>query len=202
MKRIGVLPLLLLPALAFAQSNVEEISYHYLDLGLLEADIDAAGADLEGSGLGFEYSVDVRDHVHLFGAYQSFEIDDVEEGDAASKLFGIGTHWDLTQKLSVFGRLAYTDVDLDLGTGNFGDDGATVSGGVRYMFGDGWEVRGGADYVSLDDGGSDTFFTIGGNFFITDVVALSLDLDDRDDTTTALLGLRFYWDNDAGPRRR
>src|SRR5690606_37924758 len=128
-------------------------------------------------------------------------IDDVD-GDAARKLFGIGTHWDLTQKLSVFGRLAYTDVDLDLGAGNFGDDGATVSGGVRYMIGDGWEVRGGADYVSLDDGGSDTFFTIGGNFFITDVVALSLDFEERDDTTTALVGLRFYWDNDVGPRRR
>jgi hypothetical protein len=200
MKRIGVLPLLWLPVLGLAQPQVDEISYHYLEVGFVDADLDVPGADLDGDGYGLEYSVDVRDHVHLFTSWERFDIDDID-GDSTRKLFGIGTHWNLTPKLSVFGRFAYTDVALDLGGGNVGDDGAAVMGGVRYMFGNGWEVRGGAEYVNLDDGGSDTFLTIGGNFFLTDVVALSLDIDDRDGSRVALLGLRFYWDNDAGPRR-
>lgn len=207
MKHLGMLPLLLLPALGFAQANVDEISYHYLELGFVDVDLDAPGADLEGDGASFEYSVDVRDHVHLFAGYESFDIEGVDaaaasvEGDSTRKLFGIGTHWDLTGRLSVFGRVAYTDVALDLGAGNVGDDGAALIGGARYMFGNGWEIRGGAEYVNLDDGGSDTFLTIGGNLFLTDVVALSLDIDDRDGTTAALLGLRFYFDNDPGPGR-
>lgn len=202
MKRIGVLPLLCLPALGVAQPQVDEISYHYLETGLVDVDIDVPGGeDLGGDGYSFEYSVDVRDHIHLFASYEHFEIDDVD-GDAARKLLGIGTHWGLTDNLSVFGRFAYTDVDLDVGAGNVSDDGATVIGGLRYMFGNGWEVRGGAEHVDLDDGGSDTYFTIGGNLFLTDVVALSLDIDDRDDDRVALLSLRFYWDNDPGPRRR
>ena len=202
MKRIGVLPLLWLPALGLAQPQVDEISYHYLEVGFVDADLDVPGGeDLGGDGYGFEYSVDIRDHVHLFGAYERFDIDDID-GDATRKLLGIGTHWGLTPKLSVFGRFAYTDVALDVGGGNVGDDGATVMGGLRYMFGNGWEVRGGAEHVELDDGGGETYFTFGGNVFLTDVVALSLDFDDRDGDTVALLSLRFYWDNDSGPSRR
>ncbi|MBN1237996.1 MAG: outer membrane beta-barrel protein [Gammaproteobacteria bacterium] len=202
MKRIGVLPLLCLPALGLAQPQVEEVSYHYLEAGFVDADIDVPGGeDLSGDGYGFEYSVDVRDHVHLFGAYERFDIEDID-GDATRKLFGLGTHWGLTDKLSVYGRFAYTDVALDVGTGNVGDDGAAVMGGVRYLFDNGWEVRAGAEHVDLDDGGTETYYTVGGNLFLTDIVALSLDVDDRDGDMVALLGLRFYWDNDPGPRRR
>lgn len=201
MKRIGVLPLLWLPALGLAQTQIDEISYHYLETGLVDGDVDDPNTDLGGNGYGFEYSIDIRDHVHLFAGYERFDIDEVD-GDSTRKLIGFGTHWNLTPRLSAFGRVAYTDVALDLGTGNVNDDGAAVIGGLRYLFDGGWEIRGGAEYVSLDEGDSDTYLTVGGNVFLTDVVALSLDFDDRDGTTVTQLSLRFYWDNDPGPRRR
>ena len=200
MKRTGALTLLLLPALGLAQSVAEEPSYHYLEMGLVDVDLDAPGQNLGGDGYQFEYSVEVRDHVHLFGAYETFEIDDVD-GDGARKLLGIGAHFNPLEKLSVFGRVAYTDVDLDVGIGNVGDDGVSAIGGVRYLIGDGWEIRGGAEYVTLDQGGSDTFATVGGDFYLTDVVALTLDVDDRNGTTVAMLGFRFYFDNDPGSSR-
>lgn len=196
MKRIGWLSFLCcVPGFAVAQANVEASSFHYLELGLVDLELDVPGPNLDGKGYRFEYSTEVRDHVHLFAGYEGLELDDVD-GDTARKMLGIGVHYRPWQKLSVFGRAAWTDVDVDLGAGNVGDDGYAVSGGVRYMIGDGWEVRGGAEYVDLDTGGSTTIVSAGADFFLTDVVALTLDVDDRDGTTTTMLGFRFYFDND------
>lgn len=202
MKRTASLATLLLPAIGLAQTNVEAPDYHYLELGLADVEFDVpAGADLEGDGFRFEYSVGVRDHVHLFANYDALELDEVD-GDITRKLFGLGVHYSPLQKLSVFGRLGYTDLDVDVGTGNVGDDGFTLIGGARYLIGDGWEIRGGAEYVNLDHGGSDTFLTVGGDFFLTDVAALTLDFDDRDDYQVLMLGFRFYFDNEVRRRGR
>ena len=195
MKRIGLLSFLCLPAFALAQTHVESSSFHYLELGLVDAELDIPGPNLDGNGFQFEYSTEVRDHVHLFAGYERLELDDVD-GDSARKLLGLGVHYRPLQKLTVFGRAAWTDMDVDLGSGNVGDDGFTIIGGARYLIGDGWEVRGGAEYVDLDAGDSTTVVTVGADFFLTDVVALTLDVDDRDGTTTTMLGFRFYFDND------
>lgn len=200
MKRTGAMALLLLPAVGTAQTVADEPSFHYLETAVVEADVDVPGPDLEGDGYRFEYAVDVRERAHLFGSYERFDIDDVD-GDSTRKLFGVGAHFRPAQKLSVFGRVAYTDVALDLGAGNVGDDGVSVTGGVRYLLPGGWEVRGSAEYVSLDDGGSDTYARVGADFFVTDAVALAFDLEDRDQTSMATLALRFYFDNDPGPGR-
>jgi hypothetical protein len=202
MRRIALLlPLLLLPAFASAEPGADQSSYHYLSLGLTDTSFDVPGPDLEGNGFALEFSAVARDHVHLFGSYEAFDFDDAGDADGERRTFGVGTHFGLTDRLSVFGRFGYIDTDVDLGAGNVDDDGGLVSAGLRYSIGDSWEVRGGAEYVSLDDAGSSTSFTLGGDMFITDAVAVSLDAADRDDSTLLVLGLRFYFDKQV-PRRR
>jgi hypothetical protein len=195
MRRIAPLSLLLMPALALAEPQADpSSSYHYLSVGLTDTSFDVPGPDLEGNGFALEFSAVARDHVHLFGGYEAFDFDDVTDADGERRLFGVGTHFGLTDHLSVFGRFAYIDTDLDLGTGNVDDDGGLVAAGVRYTIGDGWEIRGGAEYTSLDQAGSTTAVSVGGDMFITDAVAVSLDATDRDDSTLLVLGLRFYFD--------
>jgi hypothetical protein len=202
MRRIALLPLLLLPALAFAEPSTDQSSYHYLSLGLTDTSFDVPGPDLEGNGFALEFSAVARDHVHLFGGYEAFEFDDAGDTNGQRRVFGVGTHFSLTNRLSVFGRFGYIDTDVDLGAGNIDDDGGLVSAGLRYSIADAWEIRGGADYTSLDQAGSTTSFTLGGDMFITDAIAVSLDAADRDDSTLLVLGLRFYFDKQILRGRR
>lgn len=198
MRTISMLPLLLAPALAFAQSNEDQVSYRYLALGLTDVSYDVPGPNVKGSGLGLEYSTDAREHVHLFAAYDVFDLKDVgNDANGDRRAFGVGTQFSLTDRLSVYGRFGYLDTDVDLGNGNVDDSGGLVVGGLRYALGKGWEVRGSAEYVSLDKAGSDSYFTIGGDMFMTDAVALSLDAADRDGSRTIMLGVRFYFDKQA-----
>jgi hypothetical protein len=194
MRRIALLPLLLLPGLALAEPRTDQSSYHYLSVGLTDTTFDVPGPDLKGNGFALEFSAVAREHVHLFGGYEAFDFDDAGDADGERRMFGVGTHFGLTDRLSVFGRFGYVDTDVDLGAGNVDDDGGILSAGLRYSIAEAWEIRGGAEYMSLDQAGSSTSFTLGGDMFITDAVAVSLDASDRDDSTVLVLGLRFYFD--------
>lgn len=195
MRTISLLPLLLAPALAFAQPDSDDkISYHYLAVGLDGVSYDVPGPDLDGSGYSFEYSTTVRSHIDLFVGFDAFDFNDIDNADGTRRYFGVGTHFDLTRRFSIFGRFGYLDTDFDDGTGNVDDDGGLVAGGLRYAIGKGWEIRGGAEYNGLNDAGDQTGYSVGADMYMTDAIALSLDATDRDSSTSIVLGLRFYFD--------
>jgi hypothetical protein len=204
MKRLIMLAVLL-PMSAMAQPVVDEVDYHYLEMGYLFTDRDVPGGDADGRGPGrFEYSFPIRNHLHLFAGTEAVTYKDIPpdtSGKSRSKTFGFGTHFNLTSSLSVYGRFAYTDLDLNLGAGTVSDDGAVVSGGVRYMPAPGYEIRGGASYRNLDKAGSDTRVFVGGDIFLTDIIAITLDLNVGDDENLLFVGGRFYFGT-AGNRPR
>ncbi|HEU4618571.1 MAG TPA: outer membrane beta-barrel protein [Gammaproteobacteria bacterium] len=204
MRRISLLPLLFAPAIAFAQpeSSSEQSRYHYLSVGLTDVRHDVPGPDLKGNGLAIDFSVVARKHVHLFGGYEAFDFDNVPDADGERRTFGVGTHFGLTDRLSVYGRFGYIDTDLNLGAGSVDDDGGIVAAGLRYTIGNGWEIRGGGEYTNLDQAGSSSSFSLGGDMFITDAVTVSLDATDRDDSSLLVLGLRFYFDKQVLRGRR
>ena len=202
MTRLLALPILLaLPLAAVAQPD--EINYLYLELGLEQTRFDVPGSDIEADGPSIEGSVPIREHIHLFGGYGASEFDDIPDADGIQKYAGIGTHFGIGQKLSVFGRLGFIEADRDIGLGTVEDDGVLVSGGVRYMPVPGWEIRGGFDYIdlNLDLGDSETFGRIGSDLFLTDVVALTVDLTLNDDANSIFLGARFYFGNERPTSR-
>jgi hypothetical protein len=195
MKRLLVLPTLLtLPLLAAAQPD--QIDYLYLDLGYAKTETDTPAGDVDGSGLGFEVSVPVRDHVHLVGGYAATELDDNADADGVEKYFGVGTQWAFARKFSVYGQAGFIDLDLDLGLGTVEDDGVFLSGGIRYMPAAGWEVRGGADYFDLDILDTDATLFVATDLFLTDVVTLTARLSGNDDSTALSIGARFYFGNE------
>jgi hypothetical protein len=191
MKRFFLLPLLL-PAAALAQPVTDEINYHYLEVGYLFTELDVPGPNLDGRGPGrFEYSFGIRDHLHLFAGYAAVNYRDVD-AKQRTKTVGIGTHFSLSDRFSIYGRLAYTDVDLDLGAGGMSDDGALATLGARFLPAAGYEVRASATHRELDNGGGDTMFNVAGDIWVTNVVALTFELGFGDDENIALVGGRFY----------
>lgn len=195
---------LLLPATVLAQGN--EISYSYLDLGYLAANIDVAdSADLDASGISLGGSVEVGDRGHLFARYERAELDDAEAVDFDERVFGGGVQFALFDALSVYGRfgLADVNVDADIGFGEFSasDDGIYAAGGARYLLLDTLELRGGVEYYDLEDGGDDTFVTLGGEYFLTDVVALTFDVSIHEDAEMLVIGGRIYPGKDSDARR-
>jgi hypothetical protein len=195
----------LLPLSAMAQPVVDEVNYHYLEMGLLATERDFPGGDIDGRGRArLNYSFPIRDHIHLFAGIEGVTYKDVPpdtSGKSRAKEIGIGTHFNFGRRLSVYGRFAYTDLDLTLGPVSTSDDGASVTAGVRFIPAAGYEIRGHARYRNLDNASSDTTFGVGGDIYMTDVVALTLDLSVGDDENAILVGARFYFGQDRRAAR-
>lgn len=191
MKQILTL-LLLVPTIGMAQYN-EEINYTFFGAGFSQAELDVPAGEVDAGGYGVELSFEVRDHIHLFGAYDSLELDDLDEVSTAQKTFGIGTHFNLYDRLSLYGRLGYVDIGADSAFAAAEDDGALLAAGVRFMAASGFEVRGGVSHVRLDETGNDTAFNAGAELFLTEAVSLNFDATFDDDSRSVLIGGRLYF---------
>jgi hypothetical protein len=92
MKRLIMLAVLL-PMSAMAQPVVDEVDYHYLEMGYLFTERDVPGGDVDGRGPGrFEYSFPIRNHLHLFAGAEAITYKDVApdtNGKSRSKTMGL-----------------------------------------------------------------------------------------------------------------
>jgi hypothetical protein len=139
----------------------------------------------------------------MTGDYSSWDFDDISGGSTSTTL-GLGTNWDLSDRFSVYGAAGFRSIDLDLGAGNLEEETGFIAGGVRWQVANGYELRFGADYADLSPvRANEASVTIGGDIFITDTLALSLELNEHDDdATTFLIGIRFYHRNEASSLRQ
>jgi hypothetical protein len=207
MKRMIALAALL-PTVALAQDN-SEISYDYFDFNYFRTDWDAGSTpeEIDGSGYAGRFSVGIRNHVFVGGEYRTWDPNEVE-GRSTFKRIGIGAHWDVGTRWSVFGEVGFKSIDLDLGSGNMEDDPGYFGGGARWYMAEGYELRVGAE-VSEERKGTlpgygQVSVTIGGDIYLTNVATLSIEVNENDDNTTSfILGMRFYHKKDTdGFRQR
>lgn len=194
MKRLLVLPLLLCPIFAPAQEQAADFDYGYFQLGYLDfsSDVTVGGttADLDGTGFSIDGSLALREHVHAFLTFRNTELDSTPNSDVGSRWGGLGTHWQVADRVSVFGRVGFLDGE--------GDDGIFASGGVRYSPADGWEIRGGFRHFGWDNWETDTGAFVEGDMWLTDVAALMFAFESVDAADTITIGMRFYFGNSTG----
>jgi hypothetical protein len=196
---------MLLPSVALAQ-EANEISYDYFDVDYFRTDWDAGTTEIDGTGWAGRFSVGIREHVYLAGEYRSWEPDGVS-GSSSYKRIGFGVHGDLGEKWSLFGEAGFTSLDLDLGAGNIEDDPAYLAGGARWSVAPGYELRVSADFSEAGKGTplgrGETSITLGGDIYVTDVAAFTIEVNENDDNTTSfMLGLRFYHKKSTGGLRQ
>ena len=192
MKRI-LLVLFLFPSAALAQVDSTDIRYSWFQLGHVMSTVDAPGEDLDLSGWNFSAAFAVREHVHLFADYESFEVDDFEQATGNETTLGIGAHFDLMERLSIFGRVGYYDVSADDGLVSAEDDGIRAIAGARFMPLPGYELRGGVDYIDLDASGDDTAGFAAADIWLSDGFALTGEVLFYDDGESYMVGGRFYF---------
>lgn len=192
MKRILLL-LLLSPVIGQAQSEIDDLSYSWLRVGYILGEFDAPGDNVDVSGLSIDGSVEVRDHLLLFASYDSQDLDDFPGVAMQQRTFGIGAHFDLGDRISLFGQLGYYDIGVNDNVVSADDDGARAIAGVRFMPWSGFEIRGGVDHLELDISGGDTGGFVGADLWLTDQFALTADVTSRDDLISVLFGGRIYF---------
>ena len=143
-----VLVLCALLTLTGVASAQESPRWGYVEAGYLDFDPDEGSSDSGWYGLG---SMKLFKYFHLVAEY-----DDV--GDYTFWNAGFGWHGLLGDPGDLYATARWNDVEVDTDSGDISDDGYDVSAGVRWKFTKWLEARGGATWLNLDEGGSDTMF--------------------------------------------
>jgi len=184
MKRT-LLALALLAAVPFAASAAEGVSYNHVQGGYSATDTDSGDAD----GFGIDASVAVHDNIHLFGGYNTQEIDGTNIDIDRWKL-GVGYNYAFSDKADLVARVAYENADV-ANTVDF--DGYSAEVGVRGAMGkhfEGYALAGYEDYKDLD---GDFYGRVGALAKFNDNWGVNGDVKFADGDTQWFVGPRFSW---------
>ena len=181
----------------FAAVHAEGISYTYVDLGYITTDIDGIDKDLDGFVLRGSFEVVDNWFLYARDLDQSVSIAGVDF-DAQQYGIGGGYAWSFADNMDLYGRIGYTEVELDASGGGFGgvnvdDDGYELGVGIRARPIDMLELEGAVNYVDLSDAGDDTSLGVAARWFITDVFALGVEGEFADDADSYGIGFRLQF---------
>ncbi len=175
-----------------AGAQAAELSYDYVELRWVNADIDVSGAgDIDGDGIDINGSFTIAENVHVFAGFQTLDFD--FGVDTTALQIGAGYMQPIAPTTDFVARLAYVDGELDVGTFDFDDSGFGLSVGLRHEFAP--QIQAGAfiNHVDLDESGDETSFELRGEYFLNDQFSAGLTLEFGDDTTVWAIGGRYYF---------
>lgn len=168
----------------------EDFDYSFVQGSYGQVDFDGLG---DGDGLGIAGSMAVSDRFHVFGGYETGEID-IDVGgfsfDADFDGFeaGLGFNTPVSDTVDLVATLSYLSLDIE----GVDEDGYGLGVGLRAMASPTVELNGGINYADL--GGSDsgdTSFGAGFLYHFTDTFAVGLGGDWGDDVSSYALNGRF-----------
>jgi opacity protein-like surface antigen len=162
-------------------------SYSFIGAGYARAEV----VDETGDGFGIGGSAALGDNWHIFAGYQSLGFDfDI---DLSALSAGVGFNTPISEKIDVVAQVAYLYAEADTPLGSVDDNGYGVSVGLRAWVSERVELDGSIAYSDFGDGGNDTSFGAGVQFYFTEQFSVGLGLGFADDVDTYTLGGRFYF---------
>lgn len=180
---ILVTTLLATPAVA------ESPDWNFVQGAYQNADIDVAGFDVDGDGLGISGSFEIAELVHLFAGYQTFDFDFGVDLDQLA--VGVGWHPGMTDTTDLVFEVAYLSAEASAAGFSDDEDGYGVTLGLRSMVQDNLELAGGINYVDVGD--DDTSIDLQGWYTFTNALAVGAGVEFGDDATILGIGLRWYF---------
>lgn len=129
----------------------EDFDYSFIEGSYSQIDFDGVG---DGDGLGVAGSYALTDAFHLFGSFESGEVD-VDVPDVGSfgvdidrMRGGVGFNTPLSDQVDLIATAALVSMDL---SGVIDDSGYEAGVGLRAMAGQAIEISGGINYADVGD---------------------------------------------------
>ena len=165
---LGGLMLAAAPLAALA----EDMSYSYVEVGYVDADL----ADVaSGDGPSLRGSANFAEKFFAFGEYTTLDFPGGVDLD--QYVVGLGGHFGIFDNADFVGRVGYTEFDVSVpGLGSGSADGYVVSAGIRGQVAEDFELEGHVIHTDLgSDLGDSTGFVVGGRYFFTGSLAIGLE---------------------------
>jgi hypothetical protein len=143
-------------AAAGTVSAQEAPKWSYIEAGFIDFNPDEGVSD-DGFFVGGSFTL--FKSFHVLAEYD--EVGDYSFWDA-----GVGVHGLLGEKADLFAEATWQNVEVDTDSGNVSDDGYEVAGGIRWMLGSRFELKGTVNWVDFDESGDDTTVEAEGLFFL------------------------------------
>jgi hypothetical protein len=165
-------------------------SYSFIDVGYAVTDIDDIDEEFDGYLL--RGSFEFVENVFLYARFvdQTAEIFNIDF-EAMQAAIGVGYAWPLTDAMDLYGKLGYTEVEIEAFDEKLDDDGFEVSVGLRGFLTDQFEMEGAVNYVDLSDSGDDTSFGLAARWYFIEQLAVGLEGEFGDDATSYGIGVRW-----------
>ena len=175
------------PFAAAAQSAPGALNYNYVEAGYVATRGDG---DLKADGFGGNASVALTPNVHLFGGFNTQEIDDTPI-DVDHWRIGAGYNHGLSPRTDLVARAAFERYDISHGGGKV--DGYSAEVGVRSLLVDQLEGYAFAGYEDGDEFDGDVYGRLGANYRFTPNWSVTGDVKFADGARQWFVGPRFSW---------
>ena len=168
----GLLSLLSIPALA----QTQPFSYTYVDVALVNSEIDLGIVDIDGDGLSVAGAFDLDDRFFAVASYTDQDYDFNVDGSVFT--VGVGYHTELGNNFDFVADLSYVDADVITSFGSNGENGFEIGAGIRTRPAQDFELEARLGYV--DVAGSDTVLGVKGRYYFSDSFAVIASISDND----------------------
>jgi hypothetical protein len=172
----------MLPALAHAQ----EFSYTYVDVALVNTEIDLGSINIDGDGLAVTGAFKLDERFFAVASYTDQDYDFSFSGSVFS--IGVGYHADLGNNFDFVADLSYVDADVITSFGSNGENGFDIGAGIRTRLARKFELEARLGYI--DVAGSDTVLGVKGRYYFSDGFAVIGGITDNDDSLGWSVGVR------------
>lgn len=179
-------------AMPLAAQAEDKISYNFVDAAYVVVDIDGLSKDADGFALGGSF--ELTENFFMFASYADLSAKvagfNVDETDYS---VGAGYAWSVSDKMDLYGKLAWVRAEGDALGFSVDEDGFAVGVGLRAFVLDPLELEGSVTYADLGDFGDSTSVGLAGRWYFTENFAVGAQVGVSDDTTTYGVGVRFQW---------
>jgi len=186
----AVLAATMLMSTSVVQAQGQGLSYDYIQGNYGRFDFDGSGQSSDGDGFGIGGMIGLNENIHLFGDYQTADLD--FGVDLSILEFGVGYHTTISPNLDFLANLGFTNIEADTGIGTADEDGFTLGVGLRTEIAPQFELFGNLDYVDFDSD-SDTRAKIGALYDLTDAFSIGLTGTFYDNVDILQLNGRYYF---------
>ncbi len=175
-----------------ATTQAEGIGYTYADVGYVVTDLDGIDKDLDGFLL--RGSLEIAENWFAYARYldQSVTFGGADV-DLQQFSVGGGYAWSFADNMDLYGKLGYTEAEVDVSGsgGSVDDDGYELGVGIRARPVEPFELEGSVNYIDLSDSGEDTTLGVAARWYFTDNLALGVESEFGDDAKS--YGVAFRW---------